>query len=295
MPSSSFFAVVQVPFCDVRKEPMQSSLQRMKKDPLQETQCLYGDTLKVLSEQESWVEVEIPNQPHKEKSYTGFVAKKNLLFGEKPYTTNKTLLKPTLELLSNTPFCIGTHLFIENIDEPYASIRLPDGKKGKVKKESLEGDPIDSLLKESGSPYLWGGISNYLPSYKNSHSGIDCSGLVYLFFRMHNKVIPRNASCQHSFCTPLHPSELQKYDLIFFFNQKTGYIDHTMLYLGDNAILEATMRTMTIRVVEAETRLLKKIEFLEEKPLVEHFEVSFGRFPKKELFKKEEKDVHCKA
>jgi cell wall-associated NlpC family hydrolase len=71
--------------------------------------------------------------------------------------------------------------------------------------------------------------------------GIDCSGFVSLVYRVHGKVLPRDADLQ--FGDPkaavVERTDLLPGDLLFF-GRTASKITHVGLYLGDGRFLNAT-------------------------------------------------------
>jgi cell wall-associated NlpC family hydrolase len=71
--------------------------------------------------------------------------------------------------------------------------------------------------------------------------GIDCSGFVSLVYRVHGRVLPRDADLQ--FGDPkaevVERASLQPADLLFF-GRSPSKITHVGMYLGDGRFIDAT-------------------------------------------------------
>jgi cell wall-associated NlpC family hydrolase len=91
----------------------------------------------------------------------------------------------------------------------------------------------DTALRFINSPYIWGGR---IPS------GIDCSGLTQLVYKIHGIKIPRDSWQQSeigetvSFITETRPG-----DLVFFDNEK-GIITHVGIIFSAGLVIHASGR-----------------------------------------------------
>ena len=83
-------------------------------------------------------------------------------------------------------------------------IKKKDLKKIKYKTKDIFKD----INKFTGTKYIWGG---------KHYSGIDCSGLVQLFFNFNNKYCPRDSKDQIKYFTKkIELKNVRKNDLIFW-------------------------------------------------------------------------------
>ncbi len=106
------------------------------------------------------------------------------------------------------------------------------GKKLNIKEAVLDGEALkEAAMKYIHAPYVWGG---------RSVSGIDCSGLTQMAFKLCNHKLPRDASqqaevgelvdfLQHATCGDLA-----------FFDDKDSRINHVGMLLDNQTIIHAT-------------------------------------------------------
>jgi len=94
----------------------------------------------------------------------------------------------------------------------------------------------DTALKFINSPYLWGGR---IPS------GIDCSGLVQLVYKIHGKALPRDSSDQAEAGNIIEfIDDTKPGDLVFFDNER-GKISHVGMILSKGLVIHASGRVRT--------------------------------------------------
>jgi cell wall-associated NlpC family hydrolase len=80
-----------------------------------------------------------------------------------------------------------------------------------------------------GVPYVWGGTTP---------KGFDCSGLVQYVYAKQGVTLPRVAEAQARVGVPIAPEQLQAGDAIFFAD-RTGYIHHEGMYIGNGMFIHA--------------------------------------------------------
>ena len=74
--------------------------------------------------------------------------------------------------------------------------------------DHAEGDFVTVAERFLGTPYLWGGKTNY---------GLDCSGLVQIALNACGIACPRDSDMQeHALGTPVDPAHLRRGDLVFW-------------------------------------------------------------------------------
>jgi len=275
-------AQVIVSATDLRNGPI-AAAGGYQKDPLQESQLLFGDCVEVLSHENGWASVLVPDQPRFNQkkgweSYPGFIRLDHLAFIDAVPPFNDMVRKKWTTLIrpdgSQMPLFMGTRLKVELQDENHLTISFGKGQTGQIEKGAVVAEDLFCHL---GAPYLWGGLTSYYPSLSFPMTGLDCSGLVFLYFRLKGMTVPRNASCQARHAKTISVTDLLPYDLIFRKDVAKERIDHVMFYLGKNEIFESTMKSRSVRRVSAIERLGTSIENITPEYSFEGGQFSFGR------------------
>ena len=173
------------------------------------TQLLYGDTFKKLKRNREWIEIK-----NDRDNYKGFIKNKNFKSNQK--NTHKICrLSATLYSKPHSKYKIKSKLSFESkirVSEKKGSFYKFDHlwiKKKDLKKVNVvTKDNFHNIKKFVNVKYKWGG---------KHFSGIDCSGLIQLFFNYNNKFCPRDAKDQIKyFKKKVELRNMRKNDLIFW-------------------------------------------------------------------------------
>jgi len=179
------------------------------KSKLLSTQLLYGDSFKIIKKKGSWLEIR-----NNSDGYKGFIKKKNFS-SDKRNTHKVKRLFANLYTKPNSKFKIKKKISFSSkicITEKKNEFYKFDNywiKKNALKKINYKTKNIfKNLDKFLGTKYVWGG---------KHFSGIDCSGLVQLFFNFNNKYCPRDSKDQiRYFKRNVKLKNIRKNDLIFW-------------------------------------------------------------------------------
>jgi hypothetical protein len=173
---------------------------------------------------------------------------------------------------------IGTRFTVRKTsDEEYYPVALADNERGYISKNDVGGMETcssESILRKAivstgrlfiGTPYLWGGKSMFMAEllerrqkatgkrqkvdnsiFNIQHSkpyavntGVDCSGLTNLIYRVNNIDIPRDAHGQWMAAREVACNHLKPGDLIFVSAEGgTDIIRHVMLNIGRDRFIE---------------------------------------------------------
>lgn len=263
--------VVTVPVANLRRDPIEHTGQYTK-DPLQESQVLFGEPLLALEEAGEWIRVQAIEQQKFSNSWTGYPG------WIQKHQVQQIQVQPTFNLITtdlwsniqgssaNHTLSFGTKLQGISEQADQWSVKLPDGSIGSIQKahvKKLAQNPNwQSEIVSYGKrfldfPYLWGGRSAYDPKSKTCITSVDCSGYVQLLYRVVRGMdIPRDAHDQYLKAQKVEQKDLLIGDLIFFEpKERPGRMNHVMMYAGDGHLLEATMASESVRQISLEQRL----------------------------------------
>jgi len=275
--------VVRAPVANLRRKPVEPRTDYAH-DDLQETQLLYNEVLLYKGEEAGWYYVEGKEQARFSTErgwhgYPGWVKKENVLHVANAPPSNSVVTARTAQLLSEpregaSPglfLSFGTRLQIEEAAGEYLRASIAGGgfswihKAGVSTQAEIPSDP--SLLRQNivkaarlfaGTPYLWGGRSMFMADLTATVTGVDCSGLTNLVYRGSTIGLPRDAHDQWLVTERISLASLQPGDLIFISkaNQHSS-VDHVMLYVGKERIIEAPEGGTTVK----EKTLKEKLGF----------------------------------
>jgi len=173
------------------------------------TQLLYGDSFKIIRKKGPWIKIK-----NNSDGYKGYIKKNNFTSDKKKthkvYNLFANLYsKPGLKFKIKKKISFGSRISITKKKNMFYKfdnfwIKKNDLKKIKYKTKDI----FKGLNKFLGTKYVWGG---------KHFSGIDCSGLVQLFFNFNNKYCPRDSKDQIKyFKKKIKLKNIRKNDLIFW-------------------------------------------------------------------------------
>ena len=173
------------------------------------TQLLYGDTFQNIKKKSKWLKIK-----NIDDGYKGYIKNRDFPKNQKP-----------------------TH----KICNTYAKLYLKQGNNYKIKKKLSFGSKINVIKKQGNfykfdkfwikkndlksAKYQTKDIFKYIQNFNNtkyiwgykSFNGIDCSGLVQIFFNFNNKFCPRDTRDQIKyFKKKVKIKNIRKNDLIFW-------------------------------------------------------------------------------
>ena len=272
-PKFPYLARVAAPVVNLRKEPVKAS-HTFEHDPLEETQLLYGEPVKVLGGNGDWVRIEAVEQQewsHNKRweGYPGWVEKTQLV--PEPLNGSPNLLvisktgtvraepQTTATALLTLSICSRLTALSSNLVH-WQRVKLLDGSIGWIKSEAVSQTPIRSsnypLLRQNlvrtarlflGDPYYWGGRSS---------TAVDCSGFVGLAHQANGIQIPRDAHEQRMKARTLNRDQLKAGDLVFLSDKEDPEkITHVMMYVGDGKVIEGPGTGQAVRETDLEERL----------------------------------------
>jgi cell wall-associated NlpC family hydrolase len=96
---------------------------------------------------------------------------------------------------------------------------------------------IKVVMAFEGTPYKAGG---------NTASGMDCSGLVYIAYRIFDVTLPRTVARQFCIGRKIRRDELEEGDLVFFNGFEKA--NHVGIYLGDGKFIHASSTAKKLRI-----------------------------------------------
>ncbi|MBD3231737.1 hypothetical protein GF322_03675 [Candidatus Dependentiae bacterium] len=267
-----------------------------KNNPEELSQVLYGELLEEAipaKENDEWLNVKCLEQEvylADWRPLQGYI-KKNHTITIQSYPKYNLVTKKQWSNVYKSPdsnsmcimqLSIGTKLYGEKIiNNQWYTILLPTNQIGYIslndvnfvseeitikQVDDLRFNLIETAIQFIDNPYRWGGRSAYKKDYKKIYTGTDCSGFINLVYRANGIELPKNSKSQFNKSNPvLKGKKLKSGDLIFLSPipiQTFNKINHVMMYLGDNLIIECTGLKPFCKtiIIESKKRLGKKIE-----------------------------------
>jgi cell wall-associated NlpC family hydrolase len=271
--------VVTVPVADVRSRPG-TLLANREHDPLQETQVLYGERVRVVERRDAWARIEAIEQPEYShaahwEGYPGWVLQdalrpvKRLSPDNAVVTAKWATVRRSAE--AEQPWFtlpMGASLVVRQTQGPHWKVELPsvatawiDADQLATRKQLASLSParrrkavLAAAEQFVGDPYLWGGHSPHRAAPPTPITGVDCSGLVRLAYRTAGLTLPRDAHEQ--FLRSRRVPRPQPADLVFLSDEKNpDTIVHVMLYTGEGWLIESTGTGKAVRRIRVDERL----------------------------------------
>jgi len=173
------------------------------------TQLLYGDTFKKIKQYNSWVKIK-----NNLDNYKGYIKSRSFLLNHR--NTHKVSVltcnlysKPNIKNKTNKKLSFSSRLkILEEKGNFYKAEKYWINKKDLCKIKHKNQDLFLNIKMFKNVKYKWGG---------KHYSGVDCSGLIQLFFNYNNKFCPRDAKDQIKyFKKKILLKNIKKNDLIFW-------------------------------------------------------------------------------
>ena len=280
--------VVSVPVADLRAQP-RTRAQQGAHDPLQETQVLYGERVRLRKTDGLWAFVEAIEQPeythHRRwEGYPGWIRTRALQPLRDAPAPNAIITSKWAAVWADAQgtrlqmrLPIGAVITVTPKPNGLYPLRLLSGTSGWIRGSEVrildDAQPLPEaqrrqlIVREAelflGDGYFWGGRSpSHGPSDANrAGGGVDCSGLVNLAHRAAGIHIPRDAHEQSLRARPV--TQLQPADVIFLSKPNDpSTIVHVMLYAGDGRLIEAPGTGLVVRRISVAERLGRPLERL---------------------------------
>ncbi|MCX5812592.1 MAG: NlpC/P60 family protein [Proteobacteria bacterium] len=223
------------------------------------------------------------------RGYPGWIRKAGVAMINALATYNAVVKNKTARILKSQSenagilmtVSIGTKFTVnETANKEYYAVILADNKRGYISKDDVNGTEAnlnERMLRKAivstgrlflGTPYLWGGRSMFmtqLPGGRQKvdnsifniqrstpnaiNTGVDCSGLTNLVYRVNNIDIPRDAQEQWMATKKVSCNRLKPGDLIFVSAEdRPDFINHVMLNIGSERFIEAAETGNTVMV-----------------------------------------------
>ncbi|MBI3009588.1 MAG: C40 family peptidase [Candidatus Omnitrophica bacterium] len=294
---------VAVPVVDLRAGPGTKAKDNQH-DPLQESQLLYGERVRLLQRKNGWAQIQALEQAeftHRKRweGYPGWVPEESLVPWQAVWPANivvtqkwaPTWQDPYLLVPSSWKFPMGAFLFATNMSDERWKIELSDGTVLWMLPhhartfQAFSGMPAEEkrncVLRAAellvGDAYFWGGRSPKAEPVDSQVTGVDCSGLVNIVFRSIGVQIPRDAHEQ--FLRAQTVEHLQPADLIFLSQpDQPKQIVHVMLFAGKGHVFEAPGTGKAVHRISLLQRLGRSEEELTPGLVIEGQTVYFGSY-----------------
>lgn len=237
--------IVKVNAADVRVWPIEHS-GKYEQDPWQNTQVEKGEVVLVWDVDGEWAKVQCPDQ---------------LVYN---YRTKRW---------EGCSGWVRADQLTEDLSKMQKIVKynLPENQLRKI--------VLVKAAQHLDSMYLWGGCSLYDPDFKNTLTGVDCSGLVNWTYRRIGIITPRNANDQFRKAHAIGRQQLLPGDLIFLANASArNEIKHVLIYAGGEEVIEAPKTGERVRRITFKEKIGVPLAKLKNGMRVKNKYVYFGTF-----------------
>jgi cell wall-associated NlpC family hydrolase len=293
---------VNVPVMDLRAQPHTAARSGLH-DPLQETQLLYAERVRVRAVRRGWARVEAVEQPEfthakRWQGYPGWVPMTVLTPPVRSWAPTIVVTQPWAaawqdpERVRPSPWRLpmGAYLPAAPAGEAGWRVSLLDGTtvwmdyaaaqelaviRGSAS-PARRAAVLEAAERLVGSAYFWGGRSP-MDEREAAPTGVDCSALVNLAYRTVGLEIPRDAHEQSLRARRIR--RVQPADLLFLSARgDPNRIVHVMLYAGGDDILEGPGTGQAVRRIRLAARLGRPLEQLAPGDVIEGQTISYGTY-----------------
>jgi len=221
------------------------------------SQAIMGTPVKIMKNLDGWLLVQTPDYYIGWADESGIVELTNAEYESWKKSERLIYTLKTGDVLSVSDnnsvvsdIVAGSILQFDSEKSNFFYVRLPDGRRGKIEKNSAlrfskycsekttTADKMILFAKScTGTPYLWGGTST---------KTCDCSGFTKTIYFTGGVILSRDASLQFLHGQPVDISSsltnLEAGDLIFFGHLKNGEkkITHVGMYIGDTEVIHSS-------------------------------------------------------
>jgi hypothetical protein len=210
------------------------------------TQLLYGDSFKQIRKYKSWIKIKNDSD-----NYIGYVRKRK--FSPNYKSTHKVYVlcanlysKPNARSKIKKKLSFGSKIKVDNKSGNFYKFNNFWIKKNDLKTINFKNkDIFKKINKFTNVKYKWGG---------KCFNGIDCSGLIQLFFNFNNIFCPRDTADQIKyFRKKIKLKNVRKNDLIFWKGHVALAVSKTKLIHGYGPLKKVVImpiRKTIVRIYE---------------------------------------------
>ena len=197
------------------------------------SQILFGENFFIIEKAANWGKIR--NNWH---NYTGWIDLNHVDLIPATDKGDSSILyhRATVKKADGSYIAIepGSEIYSLSADNKTFQLGGVKYESNEVLKVNLSGEPVSqTAYRFYNTPYLWGG---------KTASGMDCSGLTQLAYKLHRIRIPHDSFEQAECGTTVEfLSEAVPGDLLFF-DEGSGKISHVGIYFGDDKIIHSSGR-----------------------------------------------------